>query len=77
MQALHKIGVILEKIKWEHSIVALPVRFNRCDVSGIGLGSPLSGFLDQGRDLPWMFCMKLVVQLVQPSLWPCLKPSCR
>ena len=24
MQALHKIGVTLEKVKWEHSIFALP-----------------------------------------------------
>jgi hypothetical protein len=48
MQTLHKIGVTLEKLKWEHSIFALPFALTACDVSGIGLGSPLPGFLDQG-----------------------------
>jgi hypothetical protein len=41
-------------IKWEHSIFALPFALTAAMLAASGWGSPLSGFLDQGRDLPGM-----------------------
>jgi hypothetical protein len=64
MQALRKIGVTFGDDQVGIIDLRAAVRLNRCDVSGLGLDSPLSGFLDQGRDLPGMLFMKFVVQLV-------------
>jgi 4-hydroxybenzoate polyprenyltransferase len=36
MQALHKISVTLEKIKWEHSIFALPFVFTDAMLAASG-----------------------------------------
>ena len=37
MQALHKTGVTLEKIKWEHSIFALPFALTAAALAASGL----------------------------------------
>jgi hypothetical protein len=45
MQALHKTGVTLEMIKWEHSIFALPFAQNVPDDQLLRRGmDPIEGF---------------------------------
>jgi hypothetical protein len=48
MQALQKIGVTPGDDQVRPLDLRAALRFDRCDVNGIWLRSPLSGLLDQG-----------------------------
>jgi 4-hydroxybenzoate polyprenyltransferase len=49
MQALHKIGVTLEMIKWEHSIFALPFALTAVMLAALSWPRPYQVFWIRGE----------------------------
>jgi 4-hydroxybenzoate polyprenyltransferase len=49
MQALHKIGVTLERIKWEHSILALPFALTAAMLAASGWARAYQVFWSRGE----------------------------
>ena len=76
MQALQKIGVTLEMIKWDHSIFALPFALTVAMLAASGWLASIRFSGSEARSSGDAL-HEVRGAARQPSLWPCLKLSCQ